>query len=96
MVAKSFCTVSNDLRHNSAAVCAHLEPIIGEARRIVPSLNSVHFLSDSVVSQYRNKTMFNFMGTQLTKLFQVKELQWHYSESGHGKGAPDGIGGCLK
>lgn len=56
----------------------------------------MHFLSDSVVSQYRNKTMFNFMGTQLTKLFQVKELQWHYSESGHGKGAPDGIGGCLK
>lgn len=36
------------------------------------------------------------MGTQLTKLFQVKELRWHYSESGHGKGAPDGIGGCLK
>ncbi|XP_035441100.2 uncharacterized protein LOC118269869 [Spodoptera frugiperda] len=21
---------------------------------------------------------------------------WHFSESGHGKGAPDGIGGCLK
>lgn len=34
VVAKSFCTVSNDLRHYSAAVCAHLEPIIGEARRI--------------------------------------------------------------
>lgn len=50
VVAKSFCTVSKDLRHNSAVVCAHLEPIIGEARRIVPSLNSVHFLSDSVVN----------------------------------------------
>lgn len=27
---------------------------------------------------------------------KVNILRWHYSESGHGKGAPHGIGGCLK
>lgn len=25
-----------------------------------------------------------------------KNLTWNYSESGHGKGAPDGVGGILK
>lgn len=29
-------------------------------------------------------------------MFGAKIIQWHYSEAGHGKGAPDGIGGCLK
>lgn len=53
-------------------------------------------LSDSEVNQYRNKTMFHLIGTHLTQIFKFKELRWHYSESGHGKGAPDGIGGCLK
>lgn len=96
VLSKSFCTVAEDLRHDSAAVCAHLAPIIEEVKNLVLTLNTVHLLSDSVVNQYRNKTMFHFIGTQLTKLFKVKELRWHYSESGHGKGAPDGIGGCLK
>lgn len=29
-------------------------------------------------------------------MFRVETIQRHYSEAGHGKGAPDGIGGCLK
>lgn len=96
VLSKSFCTVSEDLRHDSAAVCAHLTPIIEQVKDLVPTLNTVHMLSDSVVNQYRNKTMFDLIGTQLTQIFKVKELRWHHSESGHGKGAPDGIGGCLK
>ena len=23
-------------------------------------------------------------------------MRWHFTEKGHGKGAPDGIGGCIK
>ncbi|KAL0830015.1 hypothetical protein ABMA28_003473 [Loxostege sticticalis] len=26
---------------------------------------------------------------------RVKTIIWHYSEKGHGKGAPDGVGGCV-
>lgn len=96
ILSKSFCTVSGNLRHDSAAVCAHLEPIIEEVKKMIPSLSIAHFLSDSVVNQYRNKTMFHLMGTQLSKLLKVNELRWHYSESGHGKGAPDGVERCLK
>lgn len=96
VACKSFCTVSADLRHTFAAVCAHLEPLIKEVRNLVPSLNTEHFLNDSVVNQHRNKSMFYLIGNELTKLFKVKDLRWHYSESGHGKGVLDGIGGCLK
>lgn len=32
----------------------------------------------------------------LTKLANAKSLYWHYFEAGHGKGAPDGVGGCIK
>lgn len=28
--------------------------------------------------------------------FCSNSLTWNYSESGHGKGAPDGVGGTLK
>lgn len=79
VLSKSFCTVSEDLRHDSAAVCAHLMPIIEQVKDLVPTLNTVHMLSDSVVNHYRNKTMFHLIGTQLTQIFNVKELRWHYS-----------------
>lgn len=69
VLSKSFCTISEDLRHDSAAVCAHLMPIIEQDKDLVPTLNTVHMLSDSVVNQYRNKTMFHLIGTQLTQIF---------------------------
>lgn len=59
-------------------------------------VDEVHFLSDSVTNQYRNKKMFFLVKSEIAKMFGGKKIQWHYSEAGHGKGAPDGIGGCLK
>lgn len=32
----------------------------------------------------------------LSGLANVKKFHWHYLEAGHGKGAPDGVGGCIK
>lgn len=41
--------------------------------------------------------MFFLMTIRLPKLFpSLKTILWHYSEAGHGKGAPDGRGGTLK
>ncbi|CAH0560396.1 unnamed protein product [Brassicogethes aeneus] len=36
------------------------------------------------------------MAEYLLKKLNVDCMSWHYTESGHGKGAPDGVGGCLK
>ena len=40
--------------------------------------------------------MFYLAATLIAKELQVESLHWHYSEKGHGKGAPDEIGGCKK
>lgn len=36
------------------------------------------------------------MAKFLTLNLKIKKLRWIYTEPGHGKGAPDGVGGCLK
>ncbi|CAF4629791.1 unnamed protein product [Didymodactylos carnosus] len=55
---------------------------------------TINLISDSPISQYRNKTMFFLM-----KKFAVEhkiEMKWIFLESGHGKGIADAIGGALK
>lgn len=91
----SFCSLSESLRHDPSAICAHLKKILTHVQTVVTEAHTIHFLSDSPSTQYRNKTMFQFMLTYLRK-FCTMALTWNYSESGHGKGAPDGIGGTLK
>lgn len=93
---RSFCTVSESLRHDPVAICAHLRPVIADVKQIVPNINTINFLSDGPCTQYRNKNMFFLAATFLPREVQCKNLHWHYTEKGHGKGAPDGVGGCLK
>ncbi|KFM69219.1 hypothetical protein X975_00759, partial [Stegodyphus mimosarum] len=41
--------------------------------------------------------MFHLIATHFPSvLSSVKEITWNYSEAGHGKGAPDGLGETLK
>lgn len=95
-VPVSLCTLSENLRHDPGAICAHLEPIIAEIIKLVPQLKVVHFLSDGPSTQYKNKKMFYLIASYLSEKLNVDVLRWHYSESGHGKGAPDGVGATLK
>lgn len=53
-------------------------------------------MSDSPTTQYRNRTIFHLISNYLGKFRGTKAITWNYSECGHGKGAPDGIGGYLK
>ncbi|GBO20181.1 hypothetical protein AVEN_195401-1 [Araneus ventricosus] len=92
----SYCSLSDSLRHDPSAICAHLKPIIMEIKRSQPSLKTAHIFTDSPVTQYRNRKMFYLIATFLAPELGVDALNWHYTESGHGKGAPDGVGGCLK
>nr|CAI5852709.1 unnamed protein product [Callosobruchus analis] len=92
----SLCTFSDNMRHDPAAICAHLEPVIEEALEIVPNLRTAFFLSDGPSTQYKNKKMFFLMVNFLAEMLRVQRLRWIFSEPGHGKGAPDGVGGCLK
>nr|CAI5841605.1 unnamed protein product [Callosobruchus analis] len=94
-VPESYCTLSESLNHGPAAIWAHLRPILTNYTQ--NGINTIHFLSDSPATQYRNKEMFCFNTNHFKKHFpEVKELSWNYLEAGHGKGAPDGIGGVCK
>ena len=48
-----------------------------------------------VSSQYRNKTSF-YLFTEIPSQYGFKTATWNYLESGHGKGAADGVGAVVK
>ncbi|CAH0398775.1 unnamed protein product [Chilo suppressalis] len=92
----SVCAVSDCVRHDASAIWAHLTPLIQLALEKNPFTTTLHFLSDSPSSQYRNKFIF-YMISQLHIDFpQLITVIWNYSEKGHGKGAPDGVEAVLK
>lgn len=92
----SFCTVSENTKHDPVLICAHLKPVIENIKLITPNLTELHILSDGPSTQYRNKTMFHMIINFIAKQSNAKRILWHFSETGHGKGAPDGVGGCIK
>jgi hypothetical protein len=90
---KCFCTVTDDLRHDAIAVWSHLKPVLEKCEKV----ESLHFISDSPFSQYRNKILVHVIFSKIIPLFpDLKVLTWNYSESGHGKGPADGVGGTVK
>lgn len=92
----SFCSISECTQHDAAAIWAHLIPTIGYVMEISTQIDTIHFISDSPTSQYRNRFIF-YMISQLYRDFpQLKSITWNYLEAGHGKGAPDGVGAVLK
>lgn len=94
---EGFCTLSPSLLHTPEAITAHIKVALRYYLEKFPDATTLHFLSDSPSNQYRNKTMFLFMYKRIPELFPcIKQIVWNYSEAGHGKGAPNGIGGVLK
>lgn len=54
----SICTISDCLRHDAPAIWAHLVPLVQHILTVNPFIDTLHFISDSPSSQYRNKYMF--------------------------------------
>lgn len=96
VTSKSFCTVSESKRHDSAAVWAHIVPLLEFVETVNKDIDNLHFLSDSPSSQYRNKTMFYAIAKMYWYFHRLKLITWNYFESAHGKGAADGVGAVLK
>ncbi|GBN14813.1 hypothetical protein AVEN_115746-1 [Araneus ventricosus] len=95
----SFCTVPENLEHGAHAVWAHLKPILEELvpNNVSSKVDSVHFWSDGLSSQYKNCLNFFYL-TELLPILcpSIKRSTWNFSTAGHGKGAMDGVGGALK
>lgn len=92
---QSFGTISESYRHDPAAIWSHLHPVLSDLRANNPEITDLHFFSDGPTPQYRNKQNFYLFSTQV-HLMGFLGASWNFFESGHGKGAPDAIGGALK
>lgn len=90
----SFVVVSEVLNHNTSMVKAIIEKVMIWVKRIKPDTKFVHYWTDSPVSQYRNKMIFDVV-VQHLNLFGI-QASWQYFEASHGKGACDGVGGVVK
>lgn len=92
----SFCTVSSDLNHGPAAIWAHLHPILDYVQKELPYVKTIHIFSDGPATQYKQKNNFYLIATRFFEQYGFESLTWNFFESGHGKGAADGIGGSIK
>lgn len=90
-----FCSVSSCLRHDASAIWAHLLPVLKNLRKNHPTVKTLHFISDGPTTQYRNKTYLYLLQSVCTDMGFDNGTQ-NYSEKGHGKGPPDGIGAAIK
>jgi hypothetical protein len=92
--AHCFCTASDDLQHGPGAIWAHLNPIL-EKILAEHRIDTIHFFSDGPVTQYRQKANFYLFARKMLDR-KILKASWNFFESGHGKGAPDGVGGAIK
>lgn len=60
-----------------------------------PSVNCLHFFSDGPATQYKQKGNFYLLSTEPHKK-SFNSISCNFFETGHGKGASDGISGSLK
>ncbi|KAL4711132.1 hypothetical protein ACJJTC_009503 [Scirpophaga incertulas] len=88
-------TLSSSIKHNPAAIWAHLDPVMKDILTLYPDVTTVHFCSDGPFSQYRQKQNF-YLSSTLTFNYGFKAMTWSFFKAGHGKGPADGIGGYLK
>ena len=93
--SSSICTFSDSMCHDAAATWAGISGLLNELIR--EGYVEIVFISDSPSKQYRNR----FMVVLLEDFVQKNEhidlsLKWIYLESGHGKGAADGVGATVK
>lgn len=91
----SFCTISPCLRHDPSAICAHLQPVFKFISENLEKVERIAIWSDGPTTQYRNKRNFALF-TKLTISGKLNAASWNFTESGHGKGPADGIGGSIK
>lgn len=95
--SQCFCSVSDNLDHQSHAIWAHLDEILLKLANTFPDTTRLIFFSDGPTSQYKNRNNCFYLLKKIPEYFtNIEMISWNFSESGHGKGPMDGVGGALK
>ena len=94
---KSFSSLSNSPRHDPVAVWSHLKPVLNWILNEYPNIDTLHFVSDGPVTQYRCKANFYLFSSFLVEEFpSIVKATWNFTGASHGKGASDGVGAAVK
>ena len=72
-----------------------MQPVTDMIKERSAKINVIHMFSNGPSSQYRQKKNF-FLFNKLLFDHGFSKGTWNFFESGHGKGAADGIGAALK
>ncbi|CAM4988858.1 unnamed protein product, partial [Rotaria socialis] len=91
--AFSFASISDDTCHMAEAAWAAIQDLLKDLID-KNNINIINFISDSPVSQYRNKTMIFLM--EKLAIDRHIDIKWIFLESGHGKGVADAVGAAVK
>jgi hypothetical protein len=91
----SFVGISPERSHSAPTTFAFVRKLIPKVVEFMPQVDTVHYISDSPVSQYRNRSIIKVVA-QHEEYFNGIKATWDYLESGHGKGPCDGVGGSIK
>ena len=92
--AMSFVGVTGERSHAVPTTFTFIKALIQDLHERLPTLHTIHFVSDSPSSQYRNRKICALMA-KFPALFHLQS-SWNWLESGHGKGLCDGVGGAIK
>lgn len=95
LVKIPFASVSPILSHNATSIWTLLLEPLNYIKTNYPNIKNLHFLSDSPLSQYRNRFNLYYL-SKIPFLMGFKSSSWNFFEVSHGKGAPDGVGSLLK
>jgi hypothetical protein len=92
---RSYVGVTDERSHAAPTTFAFIKKLIPELQKTFPELNCIHYISDSPVNQYRNRSIVKIVADHC-KIFPGVSCTWDYLETGHGKGPCDGVGGSIK
>lgn len=91
----AFCSMSDNLKHAPAGIWGHMKPVLQLVKDKYPKAVNLFMLSDGPTTQYRCKENF-YLLTKIPMKAGFKSVNWNFTEAGHGKGAPDGVGAVVK
>ena len=89
-----YCFISDQTKHSTAMVHTFLKTLVPLLKQTHPQLEELIYWTDGCAGQYKNR--YNFINLLYHMADFGIRAQWHFFATSHGKGACDGVCGCLK
>lgn len=88
-----YACLSDYMMHDKYSVVAFNDAVLKDFQARHPTLDvkKINYQSDGCGQHFKQKYMLCYI-TTVTGI----SINWHFTATSHGKGAVDGVGGCLK